>query len=158
MSLKTILLAGFLAASPVVASADIMVMDPYARASSPAAKAGAAFMVLHNTGDTDDRLVSVTSNVAKRTELHTHKDQGGGVMKMIHVEEGFEIPAGKKLELARGGNHVMFMGLNHSLDQGATVSVTLTFENAGEKVVEIPVDLERKAKGHGSHGHGQGNN
>jgi copper(I)-binding protein len=42
----------------------------------------------------------------------------------------------------------MMMGLTSSLDQGETISVTLTFEKAGEKVVEIPVDLERKPAAH----------
>ena len=149
MSFKSFSLAALIATLPLGAAADIMIMDPYARASSPAAKAGAAFMVLHNTGDQDDRLIGVSSDVSKLTQLHTHIDDGNGVMKMTHVEDGFEIKAGEKLMLERGGHHVMVMGLNDSLDQGEMISVTLTFENAGDKVVEIPVDLKRKAKGHG---------
>jgi copper(I)-binding protein len=151
MSFKITLVAAALLATPL--AADIMVIEPYALASSPVAKAGAAFMVLHNNGDTDDRLIGVSSTVAKRTELHTHKDQGGGVMKMVHVEEGFVIPAGEKLMLKRGGNHIMFLGLNNSLDQGETVSVTLTFETAGDVVLDVPVDLKRKPKAHGHSDH-----
>jgi copper(I)-binding protein len=44
----------------------------------------------------------------------------------------------------------MFMGLKEPLKHGEVVEVTLTFENAGDVVVEIPVDLERKPM----HGHG----
>ncbi len=139
-----------LIAFPTFAAADgIMVMDPYARSSGPNAPAGAAFMVLQNTSDQDDRLVSATSDIAKRVELHTHIDKGNGVMQMTEVEEGFVIPAGEKHMLQRGGDHVMFMGLNQSLVQGETVKVTLTFEKAGEMVVEIPIDHDRKAQ----HGH-----
>ncbi|MDJ0629375.1 MAG: copper chaperone PCu(A)C [Rhodobacter sp.] len=135
------------------AVAEIQIVDAYARASSPMAKAGAAFMEITNTADTDDRLVAASSDIAKRVELHTHKDLGDGVMKMIEVEEGFVIPAGGSHALARGGDHVMFMGLTGPLEQGATVSVTLTFEQAGDVVVEIPVDNDRKP-GPGGMGHG----
>lgn len=145
--------AAALALLSSAAFADIVVMDPYARSAGKSAKAGAAFMVIENTGDEDDRLIAATSDIAQKVELHTHKNMGDGIMKMIHVEEGFVIPAGGKHMLMRGGDHVMFMGLNSSMDQGSTVKVTLTFEKAGDIVVDIPVDLQRKA----NHGMNHGN-
>lgn len=141
---------------PTFAFADIVIDDPYARASRPNAPTGAAFMMIKNTGDTADRLVSATSAIAKRVELHTHIDQGDGVMKMVEIEEGIEIPAGGMHMMARGGDHVMFMGLNESLEQGGEVSVTLTFEQAGDVTVMIPVDNERQPK-HGTMNHGEMN-
>ncbi len=137
-------------ALPAFAGDMIKVMDPYARAASPNAKSGAAFMMLMNHGDTDDRLIAATSDVAKKVELHTHIEKADGVMQMRHDPDGFEIPAGGGHALQRGGDHVMFMGLNKSLNDGDTVSVTLTFEKAGDITVEIPVDLSRKPK-HGGH-------
>lgn len=131
----------------------IVVEDAYARASTPTAKSGAAFMVLMNTGDQDDRLIGAKSDVAARVELHTHREIADGVMKMMEVEEGFAIPAGGSHMLARGGDHVMFMGLNEPFADGDTVAVTLVFEHAGEVAVEIPVDLNRTPT-HGA-GHGQ---
>jgi copper(I)-binding protein len=147
MSFKTTLIVALMAATPI--AADIMVIDPYARAASPVAKAGAAFMTLHNTGPEDDRLIAATTNASKIAQLHTHIDAGDGIMKMTHVHEGFEIKAGEKLMLERGGNHVMMMGLTDSLDQDEVISVTLTFENAGDITIDIPVDLKRKPKAHG---------
>lgn len=134
----------------------IVVEDAYARASTPTAKSGAAFMVLMNTGDQDDRLVAAKSDVAARVELHTHREIADGVMKMMEVEEGFVIPAGGTHMLARGGDHVMFMGLNEPFADGDTVAVTLVFEHAGEVAVEIPVDLNRKPTHGGGHGAGHG--
>lgn len=159
MSFKTFAFAA--AASLTLATgafadmAKIMVGDAYARASN--AKAGAAFMEIMNHTGKDDRLIAVRSGVAARTELHTHKDMGDGVMKMMHVEEGFAIPAGAVHSLQRGGDHVMFMGLNAPFEHGETVTVTLVFEKAGEITVDVPVDLERKAdhssmkNGHSGH-------
>ena len=134
----------------------IVVEDAYARASTPTAKSGAAFMVLMNTSDQDDRLVAAKSDVAARVELHTHREIADGVMKMMEVEEGFAIPAGGSHMLARGGDHVMFMGLNEPFADGDTVAVTLVFEHAGEVSVEIPVDLNRKPTHGGGHGAGHG--
>ncbi|MEO9575235.1 MAG: copper chaperone PCu(A)C [Tateyamaria sp.] len=129
----------------------IMVMDPYARAASPAAKSGAAFMTLHNMSQQDDRLIAVRTDAAKRVELHTHKETGDGIMQMMEVEDGFPVAAGEMIQLKRGGEHVMLMGLTGPLEQGADISVTLVFETAGEVEVSIPVDNER-APGAGAHG------
>ncbi len=128
----------------------ITVEDAYARSSGKSAKAGAAFMMIQNAGEADDRLIAAESDVAARVELHTHQVEANGVAKMIHVEEGFVIPAGETHMLKRGGDHVMFMGISAPFEHGATVPVTLIFEKAGEIVVDIPVDLERKGD-HGSH-------
>lgn len=130
----------------------IMIKDAYVRTAMKGAKSGAAFMQIMNHSDTDDRLVSVASEVAKKVELHTHMDMGEGVMKMMHVEEGFVIPAGGMHGLSRGGDHVMFMGLTKDMIQGESVEVTLTFEQAGNMVVQIPVDLERQDHGAMKHG------
>ncbi|MGR3495914.1 copper chaperone PCu(A)C [Citreimonas sp.] len=145
--LTKILTAGaFVLAFAAPALADIVVTDAYARSAMPGAPTGAAFMVIENTGDTDDRLIDVRSDAAQRVELHTHRAEGDGIMRMVHVEEGFVIPAGEQHALERGGDHVMMMGLTRDLVQGETVTLTLVFENAGETVVDVPVDLERIAE------------
>jgi len=60
--------------------------------------------------------------------------------------------------MARGGHHVMFLGLNRPLQDGDEVQLTLEFEKAGDIAVTVPVDLQRKpdhgAMGHGTMGHG----
>ena len=144
MSFKSMLFAAAAAvtlAGPALAETTIQVQDPYARSANQ--MSGAAFMVLMNAGDQDDRLVSAASEIAERVELHTHVEDASGVMQMMEVEEGFVIPAGGMHALERGGDHVMFMGLKQPLAQGDTVSVTLSFEKAGDITVEMPVDLER---------------
>lgn len=128
----------------------LLAKDAYARAATPNAKAGAAFMMIMNHSDQDDRLIGASSEVAKKVELHTHIDQGNGVMKMTHIEGGIAIAAGEMHMMQRGGDHVMLMGLNQSLIQGDTIKVTLVFEKAGEVEIEVPVDNERKG-GHGDH-------
>ena len=159
MSFKTPFFAGVAAlafALPALADG-IMIHDPYARASSGMAMSGAAFMEIVNQTDTDDRLVAARSEAAARVELHTHIEDANGVMRMMEVEEGFAIPAGQGHALARGGDHVMFMGLTTPFEHGAEIEVTLVFEQAGEIVVTIPIDLERTPFSGGQAGHGQMN-
>lgn len=153
MSFKSTLFAGFAAlaiATPALAG-DIEVQSPYARSSSMNAMSGAAFMMIQNNGTEEDRLIGVASPAAKRVELHTHIEDANGVMSMMHVEEGFELPASGMIMMQRGGNHVMFMGLTAPFEQGNMVPVTLIFEKAGEMEIEVPVDLEREeSEGHGT--------
>lgn len=155
MSLKTTTftaLAALTFAAPALAQ-EIHVLDPYARSASPMAKTGAAFMLIENIGDADDRLIGASSPAAKKAELHTHREMDG-VMKMIHVKEGFAIAAGETVFLQRGGNHVMLMGLTAPFEQGKTIPLTLTFEHSGEIEIEVPVDLARKPEPEHKHGHG----
>lgn len=146
MSFRTSIAAAIAAtfiALPAMADG-ITIMDPYARAASPSAKAGAAFMVIHNETGEDDTLIAARTDAAARVELHTHVEVSDGVLQMTEIEGGIAVPAGGMHHLKRGGDHVMLMGLTGPLEQDATVEVTLVFEKAGEVVVSIPVDNARK--------------
>ena len=67
---------------------------------------------------------------------------------MRHVHGGFAIPALGMRGLKRGGDHLMFMGLVAPWEHGGAIELTLVFENAGEIMIEVPIDLERKAMAH----------
>lgn len=140
--------------SDPVLAADIEIEAPYARSASVSAKSGAAFMVIRNTGDEDDHLVSARSPAAARVELHTHDEDENGVMRMRHVEEGFTLPAGGEIVMRRGGRHVMFMGLTETFEQGRMIPLTLVFERAGNMEIELPVDLDREPRPGDGHGAG----
>lgn len=122
----------------------ITVQDAYARSSTKMSKTGAAFMVLMNSGEENDRLIDVRSDAADRVELHTHVSDANGVMQMKRAEDGFPVPAGGMHALARGGDHVMFLGIRRPFEQGETIPLTLVFDKAGEVRIEVPVDLTRK--------------
>ncbi|MDR0809326.1 MAG: copper chaperone PCu(A)C [Gemmobacter sp.] len=123
---------------------DITVTGAYARSTGRMAKTGGAFMVIENHGAEADRLLAAASDSAAKVELHGHKIDDNGVAQMIEVKEGFAVPAGGHHALARGGDHIMLMGLTRPLAQGDTVHMTLTFERAGIVTIDVPVDLERQ--------------
>ncbi|MCF6233327.1 MAG: copper chaperone PCu(A)C [Rhodobacteraceae bacterium] len=154
MSFKSKLMAATAAAILVSTSAfaadTIMVHDPYVRSSTAKSTSGAAFMVLKNTGTVDDRLIGARASIAKKVELHTHMENSDGVMHMMEIEGGIPIAAGDQHMMVRGGDHVMFMGLSEALIQGDVISLTLTFEKAGDVSVEVPVDHARKPADQGN--------
>lgn len=129
-------------AVPAFAHDGVHIEGAYAR-FMPGAMAGAAFLTIENHATVDDRLVGVASDVADRVELHTSKTGADGTMQMVHVPEGFAIPAGETHELKRGGDHIMLMGLKARPKDGDTIHVTLTFEHAGDVEIEVPVDGKR---------------
>lgn len=151
---KQFFLAAALCALPSFALADMVVSDAYARSTGPSSPTGAAFMHITNDTGQDDVITGVMSDAAAKVELHTHIADGDGVMRMVHVEEGFPIAAGETIFLERGGKHVMFMGLNAPMENGAEIEVTFTFETASPLKVTIPVDLDRMPEGHSMSGHG----
>jgi len=131
------------AANPVAAQDGVHINDAYARAS---AASGAVFFTIENHQTEDDRLIAASADaVASKVELHTHKQDANGVMQMMEVPEGFVILANGEHALARGGDHVMLMGLTAPLNTGDVVSLTLTFEKAGVITLDVPVDNERTA-------------
>jgi periplasmic copper chaperone A len=146
MSFRTNLVAALsvITLTSVAWAGDITIQDPYARSSTQSSATGAAFMVLVNQSDQNDRLISAQTDIAERVELHTHIEDANGIMQMREVEGGFDVPAGGMHALERGGDHVMFLGLKQPLKDGNLIPLTLSFEKAGDIVVEVPVDLTRK--------------
>ncbi len=120
-----------------------VVQEPYLRSSMPTSTTAAAFMDLRNQTGTDDRLIAARSSLSGRIELHSHSEDANGVMRMGQIEGGVPLADGASHAFARGGDHLMFMGLEAPLVQGQLVPVTLVFEQAGEVEITIPVDLER---------------
>jgi copper(I)-binding protein len=127
----------------------IEVGHPFARATPPAARTGAGYFTLTNTGTTEDRLVAVTGEVAQRIEVHA-TSLTDGVARMRAVES-IAIPPGETVQLAPGGMHLMLMGLRHPLVEGERVPIVLSFEKAGEVAVELAVEAIGPATAGGEH-------
>ncbi len=131
---------------------NLRIEDPFARATLPNQPVAGGFMVISNTGDTDDTLVAARSAAAARMEIH-EMAMDGDVMRMRELSGGLVIPAGETVMLKPGGYHIMFMELSGPLVEGSETEVTLTFEKAGEVTLALPVVARGKGgMGHGKHG------
>jgi copper(I)-binding protein len=116
----------------------LTIEKPWVRASIGDSKNSAAYMKIENSGDAPDRLLAVKTNAAEQVMLHESRMEMG-VMKMVHLSNGVEIPAHGSAELKPLGLHVMLMGLKDPLKTGATLPLTLVFEKAGEVPVTATV-------------------
>lgn len=108
-------------AAPASVCAQVTVSDAWVRATVPAQKSSGAFMRV--TSPVPARLVGVSTPVARVVELHKMELKGDR-MKMGAVD-AVELPAGKEVNLASGGYHVMLMDLKRQLKAGETVPLTL---------------------------------
>ena len=115
----------------------IKIEQAWARATPGIVKTAAAYIAIRNAGKRTDRLVAVASDVAKRVEIHTHRNENG-VMRMRRIH-GLNVLAGDRVILKPGGTHLMLFGLHQPLKKGQTFQVILSFRTAGE--VKSPVKV-----------------
>lgn len=118
------------------ALAQVTILEPWVRATVPQQKAAGAFMRVQSA--TAARLVGVSTPAAGRAELHEMAMENN-TMRMRQVD-AIELPAGKPVNLASGGYHVMFFDLKRQLKEGETVPVTLVVEDAAKKKSSVTVE------------------
>jgi len=138
MSMKFLAFAtGLLVASAVLAQTGQLEVDnAWARATPGKAENGAAYLTI--LSPTADRLVSVSTPVARNAELHM-MTMKGMVMEMRPLA-GLDIPAGHPVSLKPGGEHIMLEGLYEPLHEGQSFLLTLNFEKAGPQAVTVTVE------------------
>jgi periplasmic copper chaperone A len=122
-----------------VKAGDLVITQPWSRATPGGAKIAGGFVTIENKGAAPDRLVSGSGDVAGRVEIH-EMAMNNGVMTMRPLDKGLVIEPGKTVKLAPGGYHLMLMDLKTPLKQGDKVPLTLQFEKAGK--VELSLDVE----------------
>jgi periplasmic copper chaperone A len=144
-----------LAAAPVLAQ--VQVNEPWVRATVAQQSATGAFMKIGSTEAL--RLVAARSPAARTVEIH-EMAMVGDLMKMRAVT-GIDLPAGGSVELKPGGYHVMLIDVTAPIAAGATVPITLVFEDAKQQRREVAVQATARALGAGAagmpghKGHGQ---
>lgn len=118
----------------------VEVQNAWLRAVPPGSPATAGYLTLINRGSTDLTLTGATSNIAGEVKpmiTTTTKVNGQEVHGMEFVKF-LMIPAGGRLELKPGGDHLMFLQLSRVPQAKEIVPVTLKF-GADELSLEIPV-------------------
>jgi periplasmic copper chaperone A len=138
-------------ASDAVTAGDLTITGAWARAMLPGQPAGGGYLTIANKGQVADKLVSASSPVAGKAEIHT-MEVVNNVMVMRPVRGGLDVPAGATVELKPGGLHVMFMAVKEPFKEGGSVSVTLEFEKAGKVEVMLPVQAKQGLDEHADHG------
>ena len=118
------------------ATRQVQVADALCRPTPVGRQATGCYLTL--TAPTDDRLVSVSSPVAGRIEIHESRMESN-MMMMRELKEGMALPAGQAVELKPGGNHIMLLAVTEPLKAGDSIPLTLTFATAQPVEVEAAV-------------------
>ena len=105
----------------------------------PMADMASGYVIVRNTGDTADRLTSVTSDISDDVQMHR---TAGGTMQPA---DSFAVPAGGEIRFERGGNHLMLMDLDRKPVRGETVSLVLHFAKSGPVKLKVPVEATNYA-------------
>ncbi len=128
-----------------VAAGDLVVRDPWSRATVGAVHTGVIYLTVANRGVLPDRLVAVSTPVAGAASLH-RSEMAGGMMRMRPVA-AIEVAPGEAVTLEPGGLHIMLTSLARPLSEGETFAAVLTFERAG--TVRIAVVVGKPGALHG---------
>lgn len=133
------------ATADALKAGDLEISAGWVRAMLPGQPAGGGYLTVKNKGAAADRLLSVATPGAGKSEIHS-MEMKDNVMVMRPVAGGLEIPAGGSVELKPGGFHLMFMQVAKPYAEGDTVPVTLQFEKAGKVELSLPVTSARGGK------------
>lgn len=126
----------------------VVIDHPYAVPSATGATTGAAYLRgLRNRGDEPDRLLGASTTAAARVELH-QMTMDGDVMRMRQVD-AIDLPPRAEVSLRHGGRyHLMLVDLKRPLKDGDRFDLTLRFERAGSRTVQVWVQTPRDMKPH----------
>jgi len=117
----------------------IEIDHPWSRAVPKGASVAAGYLTIRNTGSEPDRLVSGSTPVAGRLEVH-EMSMNNGVMRMRPVAGGLEIKPGQTVELKPQSFHIMITGLKQPIEKGTSFKGALVFEKAGAVEVDFSVE------------------
>lgn len=132
------------AAATAATAATVAVSGAVVRLPAAPGRPAAGYMDVKG-GARADRLVSVTSPLAERIELH-RSVMDGAVMKMERME-AVDVPAGGTVRFQPGGLHLMLFGLKPEAAKG--VPLTLRFASGAT----LAATARAEAPGGSAHDH-----
>ena len=114
---------------------------PWSRAVPKGATVAAGYLTITNTGTEPDRLMSGSTPVAGKFEIHEMSVDSKGVMRMRPVPAGgVVIKPGETVELKPQSSHIMMTGLKQPIEKGKPFKGSLVFEKAGTVEVDFVVE------------------
>ena len=115
----------------------LLIEEAWIAEAPPVSKVMVAYMTVKNTGAKAIEIIHAESDLYSSIEFHEtiHKD---GMARMIR-HDSLKISANNKLELKRGGPHLMLFNPTKRLKAGDTVNIKFTTKNNTTKTVSVPV-------------------
>jgi len=116
---------------------NLAIADAWIAEAPPVSKVMVAYMTVINTGSKAIEIIRAESDLYSSIEFHEtiHKD---GMARMIR-HNSLNISANNKLELKRGGPHLMLFNPAKRLKAGDTVNIKFTTNNNTTKTISVAV-------------------
>lgn len=117
---------------------EIVIEEPWARASIGMKRPGAAYLEVRNTSDEAKVIIGVETDLAGMPQMHETITNAAGVSSMRKIDR-IEIEAGETYAFAPGGAHVMLMKLQRPMIKGEQFTLTLRLEDGGAISTAVPI-------------------
>ncbi|MBI1867137.1 MAG: copper chaperone PCu(A)C [Methylocystis sp.] len=119
----------------------LKVEHPWLRYPKEGETTAPLYMLIHNNGDTADKLIGVKSEKVGKIVLHADP-------RYIVVPHGIVVPPKSMVTLAPDGPYVSLMNIKKMNPVGWGFEVVLVFEKAGEATIDAAVDAPDAAHAH----------
>ncbi len=119
----------------------LMVMNPWARATMTSSQNGAVYLTIMNKSDSTVYFNGASSNISEMVMLHQTIIDERNIAKMTSIDK-VAINPKEQINLEPGGLHLMLKGISSPLMEGDNFSLILYFEKA--ESIEVVVNV----KGH----------
>jgi copper(I)-binding protein len=109
--------------APFLSYANLEIEDATVRLLPPGVPNTSAYFMLKNKGNESISIVSASSDIARKVELHAHimEDE---VMSMVKQDEVL-VKAGESVHFQPGGFHLMMFGLQRPLKKDELIDIQL---------------------------------
>ncbi len=121
--------------------AKLVVEHPWIRAPKDGETTAYLYGFFHNTGATADRLIGVKSEKFGKVEFHPDARDD-------KPTNGIDIAPNQTTTLAPGGAYVLLLDIKKHLEVGWGLEMTLTFEKAGDVVIDAAIEAPDAAHAH----------
>lgn len=127
-------------------NSDILVEDGYARESIPGTSISSAYMTISNLSAKNIRLISASSVVSERIEIHQHT-MLDGLMRM-RQRDYVEIAAKNSTVFQPSGFHLMIFDVKQPLKANDNITITLHFDDQSSIDANYTVQGLKQKKHH----------
>ncbi|MBU2924060.1 copper chaperone PCu(A)C [Colwellia sp. 4_MG-2023] len=133
-------LMSFLSAANLIPedkNSTLVVEQAYIRATIPGTSISSSYMEIENQSDSTVSLLSVSSDISPRIEIHQHI-MTDGMMRMRKLDS-LAIESKARVKLQPSGLHLMIFDVATPLNPKEQVELTLHFSNNVSVTMEVPV-------------------
>mgnify|MGYP000258704593 CR=1 FL=1 len=115
----------------------ILIEKSYIRATIPGTSISSSYMEIENKGEKTVSLLSASSEISPRIEIHQHT-MLDGMMRMRKVDS-IAIKPSERVKLQPSGLHLMLFDVKKPLKAQEHVELMLNFSNNKSISVQVPV-------------------